>query len=410
MVFWLLLLFGLILSPGADSRALAADNDHHDNLVHTLANITKLIKGGLDHSCDISACDIDQDLCHNDDNEGGDDYDDECDEDNLDDCPAEQVDTTDTTAGGRRQYSVNLQSGFRVDFQAMPYPTVGKVLKKAKNGNDMTWPFALQPEDLKDCTNTAVVGYQILSSSPPALTVTEHILELQSISMWMTMVTDGKLARVDDACFSDFWTKPSLPSNVPKMESGTFKTSTVPNDRVFEALGSFRNRGVFLIADYQVNAVKTRIWSGSAIFHEDKVAELLDNAARLDEDAGKALGMIILPVLVFDYLNNIWTRERLWQAINGVAEQLQLIENNIPQCSGVAASWNLFIPSQLNDITSDTKDWIVDTSKSMILKVKGAADKDPNDAVLQARYDAVKYIIKSLLHDVGEKLIPPGSP
>lgn len=43
------------------------------------------------------------------------------------------------------------------------------------------------------------------------------------------------------------------------MQSGAFKTSTVPNDRVFEAMGSFRNRGILLIADSQINLIKARV-------------------------------------------------------------------------------------------------------------------------------------------------------
>lgn len=134
VVLWLLLIFGLVLAPGADSRALTTDtvDNTHDHLVQALTNITKLMKRDVDHSCAISACDIDEDLCNNDDNDGGDDYDDDCDEDNLEDCPPEQVDTTDDTASGRREYSVTLQSGDTVLLKAMPYPSVGKGLEEGQ--------------------------------------------------------------------------------------------------------------------------------------------------------------------------------------------------------------------------------------------------------------------------------------
>lgn len=76
----------------------------------------------------------------------------------------------------------------------------------------------------------------------------------------MTKVSSGSLkTKVDDKCFSDFWGKSSLPRNLPKMQSGAFKTSAVPNDRLFEAMGSFRNRGILLIADAQINLIKARV-------------------------------------------------------------------------------------------------------------------------------------------------------
>lgn len=56
------------------------------------------------------------------------------------------------------------------------------------------------------------------------------------------------------------------------------------------------------------------------------------------------MGMIVRPIQAFNYLNNLQTRSRLYDTIDGVRDQLQVIENNIPQCSGLAASWDEFIP------------------------------------------------------------------
>ncbi|KAL1650052.1 hypothetical protein SLS58_001430 [Diplodia intermedia] len=399
-LLWILLLFGLIVAPVANSRALAVDNNNSDVLVHALPNITKLMKKDVTHACDISACDIDEDLCRNDDEDGGDDYDENCDEDNLDDCPPEQ-DTMDFPAGGRREYDVHFpRNTHPLTIQAMNYPAVGKVLK-SKNGR-LVYPYAMKPENLQDCESTSVLAWPIRSFDPPENTVTEHILELQTISMWMTELSAGTLdtPSVNDACFLDYWNEQSLPSNVPKMQSGTFKTSRVPNDRVFEALGSFRNRGILLVADSQ-------IWRDVAIISNERMAELADNAPRSDEDAGMALGMVLLPILVFDYLNNPETSKRMYDAADGVRDQLELIENNISECSGLAASWDVFLPKILKAMPKRTKLFIGNALTTVNRKMREAVDNDPGNADLKARWEAAQSIIDSLATAGGEKVKTP---
>lgn len=56
------------------------------------------------------------------------------------------------------------------------------------------------------------------------------------------------------------------------------------------------------------------------------------------------MGIIVRPILVFDYLNNVQTRSRLFHTIDGVRDQLDVIESNIPQYSSLATSWFDFMP------------------------------------------------------------------
>ncbi|KAB2573107.1 hypothetical protein DBV05_g8231 [Lasiodiplodia theobromae] len=389
-ILWLLLLFCSVLAPGADSRAVITTENL--DLKHALTNITKLMKKDVGTSCDISLCEIDGSLCETDpDNNDGDEYDDDCDEDNLDDCPPAEVDTTDDTAAKRRTYEVRLGSGAAVILTGMNYPSIGKLLKTKKGS--LVYQYAMQPENSESCENTFVVANKIQGTDPPESTVTEHILELQTISQWVTKVSSGNLiTKVDDKCFTDFWVKSSLPSNIPKMQSGAFKTSTVPNDRVFEAMGSFRNRGILLIADSQINLIKARIWSGLNIFQEQAVNTLSDNAALSDEDAGKAMGMIVRPIQAFNYLNNLQTRSRLYDTIDGVRDQLQVIENNIPQCSGLAASWDEFIPPFLEQMATKTADWLERTTRKILDKFEEALNDNPDDSDLEDRFMAVETI------------------
>lgn len=133
-ILWLLL-FCLVLAPGIDSRALIS-TDNLD-LKHALTHITKLVKKDVGTSCDISLCEIDGNLCDEDpDNNDGEEYDDDCDEDNLEDCPPAEVrvNTTDDTAAKRRTYDVELSSGVTVTLTGMNYPSVGKLLKTKKGG------------------------------------------------------------------------------------------------------------------------------------------------------------------------------------------------------------------------------------------------------------------------------------
>lgn len=176
-ILWLLLLFCLVLAPGADSRAVIS-TDNLD-LKHALTTITKLIKKDADISCDISLCDLDGDLCDEDaDNNDGDEYDDDCDEDNLEDCPPTEVrvNTTDDTAAARRTYRVDLSSGNTVILTGMHYPSAGKVLKSKKGS--LVYPYAMQPENSESCENTFVVANKVQGTDPPESTVTEHILEV----------------------------------------------------------------------------------------------------------------------------------------------------------------------------------------------------------------------------------------
>lgn len=173
-IFWLLLLLCLVLAPGADSRALVS-TDNLD-LKHALANITKLIKRDVNTACDISLCEIDNNICEDTDNNDGDEYDDDCDEDNLDDCLPTEFNTTDDTAAKRRTYDVRLGSGATVTLTGMNYPSVGKLLKTARGS--LVYQYAMQPEDSESCKNTVVAENKIQDTNPPDSTVTEHILEV----------------------------------------------------------------------------------------------------------------------------------------------------------------------------------------------------------------------------------------
>ncbi|KAF9638117.1 hypothetical protein BFW01_g9014 [Lasiodiplodia theobromae] len=410
---WLLLLFCLVLAPDTLSHALTSpDLAAPDLTSDALANVTKLVKKDVDHSCVISLCDLDGTLCEDADNTDGSDYDDDCDRDNLDDCPPAQFGSTGETAAERRLYKVPLSSGKTTSLTAMPYPSAGKVLK-SKRGR-LVYPYAMQPEDSDDCQNTFVVANTIKGSDPPKSTVTEHILELQTISRWMKEVSAGNLnTKVNDICFTDFWEERSLPRNISKMQSGAFKTSTVPNDRVFEAMGSFRNRGILLIADSQVNLVKARIWSGIDIIEGKRVDTLVNNVGLSDEDAGKAMSMILMPILVFDYLNNLQTRSRLYHTIDGVRDQLKLIENNIPQCSGLASSWDEFMPDFLEEMATDTAHWLDLTIQKILKKVKKVKDvssNSPSDSDLKDRLQAVVAITGTLENAVSDKVKAPKRP
>lgn len=116
--FWLLLfLIGSV--PGTvECRALVPSN----NFSSSLLSIPGLDQAGLaklnDRACDINSCSIESGLCDTDDNEGGSDYDDECTEDDLDDCPpGENPDSgiTDTELA-KRPYTARLPSGKSVSF------------------------------------------------------------------------------------------------------------------------------------------------------------------------------------------------------------------------------------------------------------------------------------------------------
>lgn len=50
------------------------------------------------------------------------------------------------------------------------------------------------------------------------------------------------------------------------------------------------------------------------------VNKLLDNAALSDKDAGKVISIIVKPILAFNYLNNLQTRSKLYDTIDGVRD------------------------------------------------------------------------------------------
>jgi len=190
--------------------------------------------------------------------------------------------------------------------------------------------------------------------------------------------------RISASFFRNSWNAASLPASLPNV--GADFRSQVPNDRVFEALGSNSNRANFVATATDLNGVKARIW-GLRTIMDDNVRDAALNAAlntRLPQAQRNTaresvLGTIRAVRATFSYLNEDPDITQRLRAIAAEARvQIQLIESNLPAASGLTAIWDEFLLDRFQTMQQNSTNFMTTTIMEVRTRYNAASPPPPD--------------------------------
>lgn len=249
-----------------------------------------------------------------------------------------------------REYDVTFPDGTRLELKSKAYPGIGSLFN-GRNGKQVTTDVFVY-EDEQDCANTNVKATPRAQMVTSKELVTEHIIELQTIKAFIfTAVTgrlpSGKLMKTKitpSLWFHQNWATNALPSNVPASWQGPKRSSRILGDRVFEALGSNRNRWNFVAADKELNGIKAKIWSHDypqAKAETDvRVKGWLEKCNPLPPSFLKYLKGTRA---VFSYLDSTSdVNRRMWTQAEDILTELSLAKQHITGGENLADAWKEF--------------------------------------------------------------------
>ncbi|KAF2166320.1 glycoside hydrolase family 18 protein [Zasmidium cellare ATCC 36951] len=221
----------------------------------------------------------------------------------------------------REPFRVEFEDGTSLVIQSRSYPSIGK-LYSGKLGTNVYADSFDYSDDL-DCGNTKVKHFPAKAAEPY---VTEHIIELQTIGAFLEAAQSGRFRtwdkfldnamRIPSKFFIDQWLKPNLPPFLPPVvPRGPLPKapydSKVPNDRVFEALGSSYNRENFVACRDEINSVKARIWDGVAPASQVKFEKAINEWIQNCGPSAAFLKYLKAIASVFEYLTSPEVSQRL---------------------------------------------------------------------------------------------------
>ncbi|PKX91492.1 uncharacterized protein P174DRAFT_422654 [Aspergillus novofumigatus IBT 16806] len=231
--------------------------------------------------------------------------------------------------GAERQFKVLLVDKTEATFKSLPYPSIGK-LYRGPNGQVVI-------ETAFDVTSNSCDDWEVidwpLDDVDMSKFVTEHIVELQTIKAWVQAANSGILPSgvqmsvggIRSKWWKDYFGSAVLSSTLTPV-SGSYAPQR-PSDRVFDALGSSRNRAVFVPCQKEINSMKALLWDfkspDQAVFDAD-LEDAVENCGPI-ENFLKPLKLILA---VFEYLNDADVKKRFEQVVDNVNTQLQLIEGD----------------------------------------------------------------------------------
>ncbi|PYI36201.1 hypothetical protein BP00DRAFT_453217 [Aspergillus indologenus CBS 114.80] len=336
--------------------------------------------------CDISLCILSPESCDDDDDEGEGGY--------------NYPDTNSTVAkraalqkrGNARRFEVQLSDGTWLRFNSLSYPSFGE-LYAGQNGHEV-FDGAFSYASPK-CEFWDVLDHELKDVNKNEM-VTEHIVELQTIKAWVEAAESGILpsgkasitGRVAISWFKNHFLSSSLSSNLPT-GSGGFD-SGVPVQRLFNELGSYPSRGVFVPCHEQINLAKTALWKLKRV--DPEFDKRLDKAFRNCAPVENFLQSLKDILAVFSYLMDEDVQEKFKQVVENVDEQLGLIEADPAGTAGLSASWKEFI----RDYTTQRVLFARGLMATRIASVRATYGNFQNAAALKKIVDAMDQAAQTI--------------
>ncbi|OAG03542.1 uncharacterized protein CC84DRAFT_859040 [Paraphaeosphaeria sporulosa] len=321
----------------------------------------------------------------------------------------------------RELSDIPLKSG-KLKVTPKDYPSSGQLEKGKASKWVETW-VDFQSANLAD------TEAKLFKSKPPlpagALQkdyVTEHILELQSMSRFIEAVTGTKSTNnpspiqlsktVDDTWFTKWWNKdvqakintrnPTF-TGYENSKDARYQDKSL-NDVVFEAFGSSRNVDDFVLCEDGINSFKAKLWLG-----DDPAAKWNDaatKAAKGLKPSDEYLSPLRTTLAVYSYMELPQITKNLHSSIAKVKTELgniaHLTSNDLPkdaqgQPADLAALWIEFMDAHLAKFVNKGKTWLDSNIKTGLkqfeaeLKImEGWLKKIPNtpQSALTDKYNA----------------------
>ncbi|CAK1366999.1 hypothetical protein CB0940_10340 [Cercospora beticola] len=270
--------------------------------------------------------------------------------------------------------------------------------------DEASYPSASDFEKLKDVEKRVVIyededdfsNYRVkLSPGRPHIKnkyVTEHILELQTIPLFLEALERGTTkeggsmgdVQISASDLLKYWNTVSLPASVESIGSGDVN-KRIPNDRIFQQLGSWAARSALLLADEEINAYKARIWQGVDPQAKTKFKAYVRAWIYDGEDPDPFLRAMRATRAVFSYMQQPDVKKK-WEAIvNDVERELELIAEHIPAFKKILWGWDNFLPKFLADRSKKARHWILWGVDHVFAEIEEAQNdrratmKDQND-------------------------------
>ncbi|KID94681.1 Glycoside hydrolase, subgroup, catalytic core, partial [Metarhizium majus ARSEF 297] len=164
---------------------------------------------------------------------------------------------------------------------------------------------------------------------------TEHQVEVQTLARWYEDAMQGLLSggganpagAIDALFFDDTVIRAGavrMIPNPPGAASGGADLWTV-EERLYNALGSTSNDGVFVLADEQLNCLKAVVWACKESLIQDGIMKPL-LASTDPVQAGIALTQIRNVVSIFTYLNHGTVHSNMATVIMDIRRELRIAE------------------------------------------------------------------------------------
>ncbi|KAF4550406.1 Hypothetical protein D9617_17g046740 [Elsinoe fawcettii] len=281
--------------------------------------------------------------------------------------------------GERREFSIRLTEGELV-ISSLSYPSRTEAFKALAKKNPLHYQKTL------DFSTPHLFDYNIeprdfpSSATEKARFVTEHIVELQTLSDFIKYANTGKITKLPDAppnaqplisskWFSDNWNAEVLPR--AKQRKKAEKNTKIPNDRIFDAFGSTTNKGHFVMCEGVLNGAKAKMWAFEEPVTMDVYPKLVDKSAmksnyaeggRVKSDPSSRehlsgwMSQLRLITGVVAYMNQAEVKKRMWMTIRDVRVQLKFVDENGPPKTGNFVSlWNDFIDKYFDGLDAHFK-------------------------------------------------------
>ncbi|CAK1367001.1 unnamed protein product [Cercospora beticola] len=270
--------------------------------------------------------------------------------------------------GTRREYRCDFSLNRHLIIKESGYPSAG-VIFNGRAGSTVR-KSVFEYASNSDCSDPDIREVQVSAGTGY---VTEHILELQTIKEFLEALERGTMTSrkqfknrysVDARYFMNYWNQPTLDKTTPPIPRMNRQGSLIPNVRVFEALGTNRNRQQFVLTTPEINGVKAKLWQRRA----PRLAREYDNDVeewlRCHKGPDTFLKYLRATRAVFVYLQEkSEVRNRYLALKRAVRTELEIISKHdisVYNLAGLPAAWDEFMDDLIMVICTTASQWMLD--------------------------------------------------
>ncbi|KAJ4987128.1 Killer toxin subunits alpha/beta 4 [Stagonosporopsis vannaccii] len=287
-----------------------------------------------------------------------------------------------------RTYSVVVGGGTpTMMMTSLPYPLEAKLFPPGS------------PKVILDFStdNVRDASFQNFVAAPqrtkPSTYIVEHIVELQSIMLFIKAAIRGKKLKgvsslsehVDMSFFTQHWSTSNsqveqMISNRPNPFSGYNPSTALSslNDLIFEAMGSKSNTADFVLCEEGVNSMKAKLWSHVSPFTPQNWQEIARDAADGSIPSNRHLAVMRSILGVHNYMNNAEVTKRLKDTVKNIKTEFgnfkHITGDDVKSVNGKTVDlpglWVEFMTAQLDKVFQSGTQWVKDQVDFSIPKYK----------------------------------------